>query len=365
MSLFKLCALIAAAVGMSLSGLAHAQAQNPLSPLKGLWNEPDYDAIYHADLIDDETRRELVALHKRATEALEAKDFAAAETTLHELVNYSPTTTDAHFLLGIARIGLEKWADAKAALEVAVRSEPKRPEPRTRLGLAYLKLGDVEAARRQRSELAELRAACKRACDDVTWIADGLVLLDQELAPLNATAPAAPVFSSPSAIAATINFEPETYSLVTFTDTTDLYDLLTRKGRCAPKKLAEPRQPCALILYRPDDGTTGGLAANFKPVFRVDSRASVWAIHDKELQKVRIEDLYFDVEQIIGQKKTAYRSVAIIGNEENRSNCEKGAPCLSQLVAEDMFRMYGAMPDSVVEVIWGAGMKDPGTIRIR
>jgi hypothetical protein len=30
-----------------------------------------------------------------------------------------------------------------------------------------------------------------------------------------------------------------------------------------------------------------------------------------------------------------------------------------------MFRMYTNMPDSVVQVIWGGGMKDPGTVRIR
>jgi hypothetical protein len=30
-----------------------------------------------------------------------------------------------------------------------------------------------------------------------------------------------------------------------------------------------------------------------------------------------------------------------------------------------MFHMYSGMPDSVVEVIWGAGMKDVGTVRVR
>jgi hypothetical protein len=212
---------------------------------------------------------------------------------------------------------------------------------------------------------------CKKSCDDATWIADGLVLLDQALgAPaasvLIASAPAAsPSPTSPAAIATTINFDPATYNLVSFTDTADLYDLLTRDGRCAPKKLADPRQPCALILYRPDDGSTGGFSANFKPVFRVDSRTSIWAIHNKELQKVRIENLYFDIQDIIGQKQASYRSVALIGNAENKANCDKGLACLSSLVAEDMFSMYGKMPDSVVQVIWGAGMKDPGTVRVR
>jgi tetratricopeptide (TPR) repeat protein len=367
MSHIKLGALVAVAIGLSLAGLAHAQAQNPLDPLsRGLWTRPDYDRIYAADRVEEFNRRELGILHKAATAALNAKDFVAAETTLGELAGRDPTTIDAHFLMGLAKTGLGKWDEASTWLEAAVQKEPERPEPRTRLGLAYLKLGNVEAAKQQRAELASLDAACKRACADAVWIADGLVMLDQGL-----TGPRAPVLAasaaplSPSAIASTVNFDPEKYSLVTFTDTSDLYELLTRDGRCVPKKLAEPRQPCALILYRPDDGATGGLSANFKPVFRVDSRASVWAIHDKKLQKVRIENLYFDVQQIIGQKQAIYRSVALIGNAENKANCDSGLPCLSSLVAEDMFGMYGKMPDSVVEVIWGAGMKDPGATRVQ
>ena len=353
----KLLVLVAA-ISLLLPGLAHAQP--------GLSTKPDYDRIYAADRVDEYAARELEVLHKTAIEALDAKDYAAAETTLNQLVGRDPTTIDAHFLMGLARIGLGKWEDARASLEIAVQSEPKRPEPKTRLGLAYLKLNNAAGANQQRAELASLDAACKSACADAAWIADGLVLLDQGLG-----APGAPVLAaspaplSPSAIASTTNFDPARYSLVTFDDTAGLYDLLTRNGRCAPKKLAEPRQPCALILYRPDEKITGGLSANFKPVFRVDSRASVWAIHDKELQKVRIEDLYFDIEQIIGQQKMAYRSIAVIGNEENRANCDKGLPCLSHLVAEDMFRMYGNMPDSVVEVIWGSRMKDPGAVRVQ
>jgi hypothetical protein len=30
-----------------------------------------------------------------------------------------------------------------------------------------------------------------------------------------------------------------------------------------------------------------------------------------------------------------------------------------------MFNMYRNMPDSVVKVIWGGGMEDPGTVRVR
>jgi tetratricopeptide (TPR) repeat protein len=132
MSHIKLRALIAVAIGLSLTGLAQAQAQNPLSPEKGLWNRPDYDRIYTADRIDEEIRRELTGLHRTATDALDAKNYAAAETTLRELVGRAPTTTDAHFLMGLAKIGLGKWDEARTSLEAAVQKEPARPEPKTR-----------------------------------------------------------------------------------------------------------------------------------------------------------------------------------------------------------------------------------------
>ena len=47
------------------------------------------------------------------------------------------------------------------------------------------------------------------------------------------------------------------------------------------------------------------------------------------------------------------------------ANCQASKPCLGHLVAQDMFHMYGNMPDSVVAVIWGEGMKDVATQRIR
>src|SRR5262249_34995674 len=94
-------AVMLATVGLSVPGLAHAQV--------GRSTTPDYDRIYAADRIDEYTRRELAALHKTAIEALEARNYPAAEATLGELAGRTPTTTDANFLLGLARIGLEKW----------------------------------------------------------------------------------------------------------------------------------------------------------------------------------------------------------------------------------------------------------------
>ncbi len=353
------------ALGLSVAGVANAQ--------EGLSTGPDYDLIDKAARIDDSAQIAFSLLYRTGAEALQNKNYAVAEGIFTELLRRSPGNADANFLMGLAKIGLENWAEAKRYLEVAVRLDPKRPEARTRLGLTYVRLDDLDSASRQRAELANMDRDCKRACEDAVWIADGLVLLDQALSPNRQVANAAPVNAplssapSPAATAASASkdFNPSDYSLVAFDDLRDLYKLLTEEGRCPPNKLAEPRQPCALILYTRVDDASNGRQSNFKPVFKVVSKDAIWAIHDKKLQKIGIENLYHDEEKIIGKKDNSYRSVALIGNAENKANCEQARPCLAGLVSQDMFRMYSNMPDSVVEVIWGSGMKDPGTVRIR
>jgi tetratricopeptide (TPR) repeat protein len=345
--------------GLSLVSAAFAQP--------GLSTGPDYDLIHKADRIDEGTTADLAKLHREAVAALQAQDFASAEIKLRELLQFKPSTPDANFLMGLAKTGLEKWPEARGFLEIAVEVEPKRPEPKTRLGLIYAKFDRPDAAKEQRDALAALDAECRNTCADATWIADGIKAIDQALASSEAAsrlsaAALASVAAAPEG--GDKNFDPAKYSLVAFSDPLDLYDLLTQPGRCPPNKMAEPRQPCALILYRPVEDTADTLAANFKPVFKVVSRNAIWTIHDKELQKVKIENLYYDEEQIIGKKNTIYNSVALVGNAENDANCAASKPCLSHLVSQDMFRMYGNMPDRVVTVIWGEGMKDPGVKRL-
>ena len=346
-----------------ISGLGAAHAQ------PGLSTKPDYDLIYKADRIDEGAETGLAQLQQKGIAALQAKDYATAEATFNDLLARAPASIGAHFLLGLSQIGLEKWELAKASFERAVIDEPRRPEPKARLGLTYVMLKNTDGARAQRDALATLDAQCMSTCSDAAWIKDGLTALDQALASNGATARVSA--ASLAAVAVTPpptqsgNFDPAKYSLVVFENTADLYDVLTKPGRCEPNKTAAPREPCALILYRPSDGSAGTLAANFKPVFKVVNRNSIWAIHDKQLQKIRIDNLYFDNVDVIGGKKTTYESVALVGNAENKSNCDQGKPCLGNLVSQDMFRMYANMPDSVVKVIWGAGMEDPGTVRIR
>ena len=346
-------------VALSLAAAAHAQV--------GLSTKPNYDMIEKADRVDESAQITLAVLHQQAVTALQAQDYARAEVTMREMMQRKPPTPDANFLMGLTKTGLEKWDEARGFLELAVQAEPRRPEPKTRLGLVYAKFNRMNDARLQREALSELSVACGGTCPDATWIADGVRTLDQALASAEAASRiSANALASVSIVpTGTKEFDPADYSLITFSDPHDLYELLTQPGRCEPGKAAAPREPCALILYKPVEDTEDTLAANFKPVFKVVSRSSIWAIHDKELKKIKIENLYYDNDEIIGKKKTTYNSVALVGNAENAANCESARPCLGHLVAQDMFQMYGSMPDSVVAVIWGEGMKDVATTRIR
>lgn len=346
----KFLALLTAAASLMLPAVAHAQP--------GLSTKPNYDGIYNADRIDEATQRDLAALHTEVTDALAAQDFATAEAKAGQLVRRNPTTLDAQFLMGLAKIGLGQWDEARSYLQTAIQKEPKRPEPKTRLGLAYARLNDLDAAKRQRADLATLDASCKNTCSDAVWIAEGIAALDQAIAAPGTSIDAmlaAALVATPTttSVASVTGFDPAKYSLVSFGGTADLYDALTRDGRCAPKVLAAPREPCALILYRPVEQEPGDRNINFRPVFRVDSRDTIWATHNGKLQKVKIEDLFTDIADTVMQKRANYRAVALVGNAENASNCAAGLPCLNGLSANNMFQMYASMPDNVVKTIWG------------
>jgi Flp pilus assembly protein TadD len=164
--------LIAAAIG-SIAGVAYAQ--------KGLSTGPNYDAIENSRRVDENRMRKLEIPRKAGLAALQAQDFVLAEKHFGELVALDPTTSDANYLMGLTQLGLEKWDDAKQYLEIAVKSEPRRPEPKARLGVAYVMTGDSASARRQRDELVALASTCGR-CGDAKKIGDNLAMIDRVLA---------------------------------------------------------------------------------------------------------------------------------------------------------------------------------------
>jgi Flp pilus assembly protein TadD len=171
------CVVIMAA----LSGVAHAQP--------GLSGGNDLDAIDKAHRIDQEKQRERDASRNTGLEALQAQDFTGAERNFAKLLTFDPTTSDANYLMGLAQIGLKKWPEAKVSLETAVKLEPKRPEPKARLGVAHVMLGDINSAADQHDALGAMARECN-GCPDQKNINDNLLMLDRIL--VAATKPKTP-----------------------------------------------------------------------------------------------------------------------------------------------------------------------------
>lgn len=166
--------LLIAGMGAAI-GTANAQP--------GLSSAPNLDGADNANRIAENARRAVEQIHKTGIEALQRQDFAAAEKSFSDLLSRNPTTTDANYLMGIAKLGLGRWEEAKPFLEKAVKLEPKRPEPKARLGVTYVKLNDTGSAMKQRADLAALASKCGNGCADGPRIAENLKMLDQALAP--------------------------------------------------------------------------------------------------------------------------------------------------------------------------------------
>jgi len=159
--------LVAACAALALLGAAHAQRVGH-TPAPG-----ENTTGLSQGLGEDSTKR-----LNDGIEALRAKNFLVAESAFEDVLRHNKTNPDANFMMGVTKMSMGKWEDAKTYLEIAVRKNPKGPDPKSRLAVTYIKLGDLDGAKKQRTELAKLDAACKGACRDAKWIADGIAMVD-------------------------------------------------------------------------------------------------------------------------------------------------------------------------------------------
>jgi tetratricopeptide (TPR) repeat protein len=96
------------------------------------------------------------ALLHQADEALARKDFAAAADMLRKYIASKPDDAYAHFQLGYAATGLEKWDDAKTHYARAAELDPKMAAAHMNLGLILLEHGTPQAAAAALGRAAEL-----------------------------------------------------------------------------------------------------------------------------------------------------------------------------------------------------------------
>lgn len=114
--------------------------------------------------------------------ALEANDFARAEEIFADILRYNRNDATVRFYLGVAKMNLDKWDEAKRYLKIAARKLRKLPDPKGHLGVAYAKLGDTAGAYAQRAALVKMSKACKDRCRLSPYIMDGIQMIDEALA---------------------------------------------------------------------------------------------------------------------------------------------------------------------------------------
>ena len=88
-------------------------------------------------------------------EALQAKNFVVAETVF----------------------------EARRYLEIAVKGDPKNPDPKSRLAVTLIKLGEMDAAMDQRAALVKMSEACKGQCRLADYISGGIAMIDSARPP--------------------------------------------------------------------------------------------------------------------------------------------------------------------------------------
>ena len=130
------------------------------------------------DLTDRRSARSL----DHGVAALEASDFTQAEEIFANVLRHNKNNTAVRFYLGVAKMNLGKWDEAKRYLKTAARELRKLPDPKSHLGVTYAKLGDIDAAHAQRARLVKMAEACKSKCELSPYIIDGIEMIDEALA---------------------------------------------------------------------------------------------------------------------------------------------------------------------------------------
>ncbi|MDZ4761501.1 MAG: tetratricopeptide repeat protein [Alphaproteobacteria bacterium] len=168
----KLTLLLGAAAIVALAGAGHAQRYGH-APAAGS------DPTGFSQSPNDSNAIRL----QEGREAIGSKNFRGAVFALSDVLRHNPTHPEANLLMGVARMSQDEWAEARKHLEVAVKKSPKEPDPKSRLAVTLIKLGDIPAAMKQRDDLVRLGEACKSRCRNAEWIAAGLAMIDATLPP--------------------------------------------------------------------------------------------------------------------------------------------------------------------------------------
>lgn len=148
-----------------------------MPPLTATMPTPDWDG--------DAWRRSGFEYEKPIDDGLNALHlgkYTKAEASFARALKRDADNADANLFMGVARMNLGKWEDAKTNLEIALDKLPTHPDPKSRLGVTYAKLGDTAGAHAQRAELVRMAEACSDTCKLSSFITKGIAMIDAALA---------------------------------------------------------------------------------------------------------------------------------------------------------------------------------------
>lgn len=162
----RFSSLLASAALLALAGAAEAQVPRGFTP-------------QGADQQRLEDNRSLSSRHYNSgVEALQAGNFQVAESIFDDVLRQNPNHADANLRMGAVKMSLGKWEEAKKYLEVAVRKDPRSPDPKSRLAVTLIKLEDIPGAMEQRAALEKMSKDCRGKCRNAEWIANGIAMVD-------------------------------------------------------------------------------------------------------------------------------------------------------------------------------------------
>ena len=173
-------------VGLAgFAGAAHGQeaaATLPPTPFTAshearVDSSTDWDALR-----GDPGAASVAGLTHPGVAALKASDFARAEGLFARSLRFNGNDVSLRLYMGVTKMELGKWDEAKQYLRTPARELRKDPEPKGLLGVTYAKLGDITGAHAQRAALVEMAAACQANCARSSEISNGIRMIDAALA---------------------------------------------------------------------------------------------------------------------------------------------------------------------------------------
>jgi tetratricopeptide (TPR) repeat protein len=179
-----LSALVAFAAVVAAPALAQdAGSPAPAAPMPYIAPPPPNsqpDSGWNADDWRTQTGPTVSQLD-RGVRALKSGNFQLAETSLTKALKTHTDDGLINFYMGVAQMGLGKWDAARAHLEIAYREDMTHPDPASRLGVAYARLGNTAGAQAQRTALLAMADECRGTCKLAPFIVSGIRMIDEAL----------------------------------------------------------------------------------------------------------------------------------------------------------------------------------------